>query len=272
MLRLMLNNHPLISVPPECGFALWLYEKYKEKSFFDMETVKNFVEDVIKSKKFETWGIREEEVKSFMLSRKFKQYKEIAFAIYLIYAQKNGKNPTLVGDKNNFYIKHIAKIKEIFNDPKLIFIVRDGRDVAVSYRELFAKKINSIYAPNLPNSIEEIAHEWVNNNKFIAEELYERSLLITYEALVTLPCQTLEKICIFLGIDYNESMLDYYKNNDEPIEFLQWKSKTLEKPDCNNIGKYQNFLTYEEIILFESIAGETLNAFGYKLSNKKGAY
>ncbi|MEG6512199.1 sulfotransferase [Desulforamulus ruminis] len=268
LLRLMLNNHPLISVPPECGFAVWLYEKYKEKRFDDKEVVKEFIEDVIKARKFETWGLSKECVEKYILSREYVLYEEIALAIYLIYAQKKGKNPTLIGDKNNFYIKHLASIKEIFNNPKLIFIVRDGRDVATSYRELFYKKIASIYAPKLPYSIEEIANEWVNNNKYIIEESCEYSLLITYEELVMGPRETLEKVCNFLNVDYHEAMLRYYINNDEPTEYLQWKSKTLEKPDCNNIGKFKYLLTDDEVNLFESIAGQSLHSFGYELSKK----
>lgn len=29
LLRLMMNSHPRIVVPPECGFAVWWYEKYQ---------------------------------------------------------------------------------------------------------------------------------------------------------------------------------------------------------------------------------------------------
>jgi len=58
-------------------------------------------------------------------------------------------------------------------------------------------------------------------------------------------------------------MLEYYKHNDEPKEFLQWKTKTLEKLDPNNIGKFNLVLSQEDITRFESIAGDTLKAFGY---------
>jgi sulfotransferase family protein len=265
LLRLMLNSHPLISVPPECGFAVWLYEKYKGKCFLDKKIAQSYIDDVVQSRKFETWGVGKDAIEGFIFSQQCEQYKEIASFVYFVYAQKNSKNPVLVGDKNNFYINHIAKIKEIFDEPKFVFIVRDGRDVACSYRELCLKNISSVYAPNLPNSIEEIANEWASNNKLITKESYERSLLVTYEDLVTHPRRTLKKICKFLGVDYDELMLEYYKNNDEPAEFLQWKSKTLEKPDGENIGKYKTVLSGDEIALFEFIAGETLDDFDYKI-------
>ncbi len=180
---------------------------------------------------------------------------------------KSDKTPVLIGDKNNYYIKHIETIKEIFNAPKFIFIVRDGRDVACSYRELALKNISSIYAPNLPYSLESIANEWAVNNKFLLDELNEQTVLVTYEDLVRHPNRTLGRICNFLGVEYSKSMLEYYENNDEPPEFLQWKSKTLEKPDGDNVGKYKNILTPDEILLFGSIAGEPLNAFGYNIQH-----
>lgn len=267
LLRLMLNNHPLISVPPECGFVVWLHEKYKEESFLDKNVVENFITDVMKSRKFETWGVDRETIESFVLSRSFQQYKEIASAIYFAFALKIGKSPALIGDKNNYYIKHIETLKEIFNSPKFIFIVRDGRDVACSYRELSLKNISSIYAPNIPSSLELMANEWAVNNSLILKELNEQSLFVSYEDLVSDTSQTLGRICSFLNVVFSESMLEYYEHNDEPLEFLQWKSKTLEKPDAGNVGKYKNILTHDEVMLFESLAGETLSAFGYNIRN-----
>ena len=33
LVRLMLNNHPDVVVPPESGFSLWLAEDYSNKDF-----------------------------------------------------------------------------------------------------------------------------------------------------------------------------------------------------------------------------------------------
>ncbi len=76
LLRLMLNNHPLISVPPECGFAVWLYEKYKAENFLDKSIVRNFIADVVKSRKFETWGIDKEAIEASYYLENFSNTKK----------------------------------------------------------------------------------------------------------------------------------------------------------------------------------------------------
>lgn len=264
LLRLMLNNHPQLSVPPECGFALWLHKKYAGLSFDSEDVISQFVSDVYTTRKFETWGIEKDSLREFIFATKVRSYPELVSAVYYSYAHDRNKYPVLVGDKNNYHIEHIRDLKKVFGNPKIVFLVRDGRDVACSYRELSLKHISSKYAPNLPDTIESIAYEWKVNNDNILKEASENSLLISYEDLVTNSGNILEQICNFLGIEYNQSMLGYQKNNDEPEEFLQWKSKTMEAPDSSQIGRHKYDLSSEEICRFQAIAGATLDALGYK--------
>jgi hypothetical protein len=272
LLRLMLNSHSLITVPPECGFAVWLYDKYKNQSFANAETVNLFIEDVIQTRKFETWGVSKEEIKEFTFSRKHCCYSDIVSSIYYTYAQSRNKHPLLIGDKNNFYISEISRIKEIFSNPKIVFIVRDGRDVALSYRELHNKTIDSIYAPRLAYAIEDIANEWLINCNSIINESYPQSILITYESLVASPKETLTYVCSFLEIEYEETMLAYYLNTDEPKEFLQWKPKILERPDSSNINRFLSHMSTKEVALFESIACDMLKRMNYKLYREYYSY
>ena len=58
-------------------------------------------------------------------------------------------------------------------------------------------------------------------------------------------------------------MEEYYKFNDEPKEFLQWKEKTLQKPDLSNINKFSSELSEEEILAFNNKARMQLKRFKY---------
>jgi hypothetical protein len=267
LVRLMLNNHPGISVPVECGFAVWFYESYKGKAPFDRNVVKQFVHDVLKSRKFETWGITQTELEEALLKQRFEHYREMAAAVYHVYAANKGKPDAIVGDKNNFYVQHIETIKSIFPSPKFILVVRDGRDVACSYKELSKRQMSSVYAPAIPATVDLVALEWVKTNTALLNELSANALLIHYEDLVRSPYPILRDICSFLGVTFDTSMLEYYRHNDEPKEFLQWKAKTLEQLDPDNIGKYKLVLSQEEIARFELISGDTLGALGYHLKD-----
>ena len=53
LLRLMLDAHPKMTVPPECGFIVWFYDKYKSWSDSDKSTlnIQMFIEDLQTAKK-----------------------------------------------------------------------------------------------------------------------------------------------------------------------------------------------------------------------------
>ena len=268
LFRLMLNNHPNITIPPECGFALWLYEKYKVVNFSRGDFLGSFLKDLSVAKKFETWQLELAELEAYLRKRSPVNYRQVVEGVYEFYAHMVGSQASLLGDKNNFYLDYIDEIKTLFPEAKILFIVRDGRDVACSYRELASRKINSKYAPQLPSSIEAIAREWSANNAKIQDALDSNALLIRYEDLLLDTKATLEKVCQHLNVSYHNDMLNYHINHEghEPAEFLQWKEKIIQPPDSRNIGKYSAELSAHEIKIFESIAGAELEAFGYLTS------
>lgn len=263
LFRLMLNNHPNISIPPECGFALWWYKKYANSDFSEQTVIDKFLDDLAVTKKFETWLVDLSELRAFLIQSCPVSYQDIVQLVYLFYARSTGRTPDWLGDKNNFYTQYLPQIKELLPDSKLIFIVRDGRDVACSYKVLANKKIDSKYAPKLSGVIKEIADEWVRNNFLIKQEIENGAFFLRYEDLLRSPDIELGRVCHYLGLNYDDEMLNYYKQGNEPAEFLQWKEKTLQQPDTNNIGKFRNILTKSEIDDFESIAGELLGYFQY---------
>lgn len=250
-------------VPPECGFALWLAPRYANLQSFEDKVYRDFANAVVRSKKFETWGVEDAVLLARIRRQQPQSYISMVNCVYRIYADKNNEDPIKVGDKNNYYINHLNEIGEYFPDSSFVFIIRDGRDVACSYRALADKKIESAYKPNLESDIVKIAEEWSCNAEKIHVYGGERSMYIKYETLIERPVEELSRVCQFLGLDYSPRMLEYRKRNDEPSEFLQWKGKTTEAPDPSNIGKFRQLLIRDELARFESVAGKMLRKFGY---------
>ncbi len=277
LLRLMLNSHPQICIPPECGFIEWWHEKYsgwKKSNASNRKKVDEYVNDVLSSKKMETWYIKKEELKNNILFYKPENYADLCAIVCLTFAQlKNKPGLKRWGDKNNYYIQKIDTLRTIFKDSQFILIIRDGRDVACSYRNIQKLETASVYKPKLPYKIDEIAFEWLTNNQHVLaffEILPSRQkYILKYEKLITDAESELKKICSFLEINFNKEMLDYFlhnkKNREEPLELLDWKKKTLEEPDEKNAGKYKKELTAEEIKMFDSIAAPLLRQFEYEL-------
>jgi Sulfotransferase family len=267
LFRLMLNSHPKITVPPECGFIVWLYENFATSKLEDKKVINCLVDEIIQSRKFETWGLDRDLILEYLSGKNIKSYSEFCTSIFLIYALKNKKTPIIIGDKNNYYVKHINTINKIFESPKFIFIVRDVRDVSCSYLELKMRNLSNIYAPIVPNSLKLIASEWVENNLLILDESKKNpknTFIIKYEDLIVNPTNTLQLVCDFLNIDFDERMLSYYLFNDEPSDFLSWKEKTLMSPISDNHNKYHTILSSNEIEAIELIAKKIMSELGYK--------
>ncbi|WP_343763130.1 sulfotransferase [Gangjinia marincola] len=266
LFRLMLTNHKDICVPPECGYILWWYDKYKDWNF-NQENVKSFIIDLSTSKKIETWKIDFNDLKKFVITNEPATYADLCLAVIEFYAIKNNQRGIFLGDKNNYYINHLAQLSEIFPSAYFLGLIRDGRDVACSYKAIRELKTSSPYKPKLSDHIETIAKEWVENNTQMADlfEKVDKARIFRYEDVISNPKSTLTDICSFLGVAFDQHMLDYYKDDStkEPTATLDWKKKTLQAPDSDNIGKYSHILTPLEIERFENIAGNLLKANGY---------
>lgn len=263
LLRLILNNHSLIGVPPESGFLQWWYKKYSnwsEKDTKDDNKINLFLDDILSSKKIEDWKLNKPNLKNFILSEKPKNYPEIITTIYKFYTN----NKLIIGDKNNYYINHLEDLSLIFPNAKYIHLVRDGRDVACSYKNINKLNPNLKYIPKVSSNIVDIANEW-NNNIITIEKFIQnyKSITIRYEDLISTPIETLKQVCTFLEVKYEDEMLNYYRNNDEPASTLHWKGKTKETIDEKNKKKYLSLLSNEELNKFSDIAHVTLKKFNY---------
>jgi len=272
LFRVMLNNHPNTICPPECGFAHWWLSKYSNWKMDDNSSIRleEFLNDLLISKKIETWQLLKEDLRKVITKRNPINYSELVDCIYLSYS-KNINEIEVIADKNNYYINYLNDLRRIWSNAKFIHIIRDGRDVACSYMEVEKLKTTSPYKPKLSTSISSIANEWQNNNKSILEFTSglarQESFFIKYENLISDPINTLKMVCEFIEIKYSSKMLDYYKTNDnkriEPLQTLDWKKKTLEKPDSSKIGRYKYDLTKQQITEFNIIALNSLKLFRY---------
>jgi len=272
LLRLMLTCHPAIVIPPECGFAVWLYDAYKSwDRDRDPDLLNRWIADLAGCRKIETWNLHIQGLSVFLESRPPSSYSEAVSAVYEWYAREQGRPSTRWGDKNNFHVNHVGTIRTLFPEAFFVHLVRDGRDVACSYRELNRRTMDSRYAPNLPNEIADIAREWTANvenvNRAFSAFDRERVTEIRYETLTSEPEVTLKALCDFLEEEYDERMLTYPEVNRarqlEPAEFLQWKEKTLRPPTPRDQAPHLTQLTPEEIRTFEEIGGGVLRKYGY---------
>jgi len=274
LFRLLLGNHKNIVIPPEGGFIIWLLQKYGSINSNDISSerfISDFIYDVQSCKKMYTWEMNSELLQNFLKTLALSNYAELCMAIYAFYAKKFEKNTLLWGDKNNFYLNHLQELYSLYPEARFIHIVRDGRDIACSYREVMQIKSSSRFAPILPIDIKDIATGWTGNAKkidaFFGELPVERKFSIKYEDLVAIPEITLSNICEFLDLNTDKNMVNFHIENKrlalEPKDTLDWKKRTLSPISEATVGRYKTELSLNEINIFNEFSIETLEKYQY---------
>jgi hypothetical protein len=266
----MLTSHPLIVIPPEAGFAVWLYPKYV--SWSPDEGYEAFVADLLGTRKFEFWNLDADQIVRSIDAWGPEDYGALVAAVYWSYAGSVKPEATYWGDKNNSYVGEVDLLKTIFPNGRFIHIVRDGRNVAVSYRRLHQREMRSRYAPSLPFRIGDIAEEWTQNvlgvDRAVADlDGHAGALTVRLEDLTDRPTEILSDICRLLDLRFDASMLEYHhlttRDGGEPTEFLQWKERNTRPVEASDRQEFRVALTAEEIRVFEEIASAALERFGY---------
>jgi hypothetical protein len=158
-------------------------------------------------------------------------------------------------------IAHIGHFAEEGFSPRIIYIVRDGRDVALSFRKAMVGEKHFYH----------LAQKWKLDQQqsleYIGSLPPDKYVTIRYEELTDAPPQHIHEICDKFNIPYSDTAMEYY-NSDESkrtaVSGHMWEN--VAKPVMkDNSNKFLKGMTHEDLIIFESIAGDMLERLGYKL-------
>jgi hypothetical protein len=256
MLRLMMNNLPNLAIPHETAF-ITIYDKkldgYGDLS--DNQNARRLLNDVSQHPLVKRGKLIEDP--EAILRRPIACYRDFIEAIFLTYADSLGK--VRWGDKTPFYTPDIDVLHRIFPNAKFVHLVRDGRDVVLSQKSI------EWMSGNLPKLILDWQWKTIIAHK-VGSALGNNFLEVRYEDLVRQPEKTLRLICEFIDETYDPAMLSYSKNAEEvvPTESLKWHRNSVKPPDPSQLEKWKTGLAKAERIIFEQLAGDTLDVFGYE--------
>ncbi|MBL4705045.1 MAG: sulfotransferase [Flavobacteriales bacterium] len=169
-----------------------------------------------------------------------------------------------VGIKNVRFANQIDQIYETYDNPKFIYQYRDARDCAASWLS-----INSG-----PKHVYHAAKRWndeQNDVKAVMDQLNANGDLIqfSYEELVTDAEGMMRKVCSFLGMEFEEQMLEFHKSKAAKKSATMHKAwNNLAKPIMtNNFNKFESKLSPDQIKIIEGVAGPNMVRLGYQLKN-----
>ncbi|MFN2594520.1 MAG: sulfotransferase [Actinomycetota bacterium] len=193
MLRLMLNAHPEVAVPPESRFIVELWHGDSQVDAAE------YLKELAAHKRFQAWDLPIEAV-AMELGDGRVPFVSAIEATFRAWARAAGRERW--GDKTPRYIEHIPFLAELFGDAKFIHLIRDGRNVALSYADV----------PFGPKSIGAAAQLWAERVSMGMRDGRplggDRYFELRYEDLVDDAEGEIKDTCAFLELDFDPGMLD----------------------------------------------------------------
>lgn len=257
LLRLMLNSHSEIAIPEEGTFWMPLLRRYGRHQGrgiggIELETCLRYV---IKNRQFQLWQFDPEET-----VRKLKSYRrcslsQIVATFYEDYARSVKKNNW--GDKTPSFFRMVPLLAGLFPEAKFIHVVRDGRDVYLSWRKLNPARKNVAVA----------AMEWRYKTMKAEMDLdrigAKRTFQIRYEDLVRHPQSSLERACEFLRVEFEPAMLEFWKTSERFVGAHH--SDLICSPiSTESVEKWKTKMSNQETMAFQLLAGSILERLGYE--------
>jgi len=171
----------------------------------------------------------------------------------------------IIGEMESLSWRNIPHFLRMFPDGKAMMIVRDLRDVVVSFKKHTIAPGND-YLIALFNVVDAMDH-WLLYQKRYPGRFFG----IRYEELKANPEREIRKVCGFLEIDYEPGMLNencWKEDTGERWRNHQISSFYSEGDYQNPVGRWRRLITQEELFLCEWIGWSQMHAFGMEREGK----
>lgn len=257
LLSRILNSHPRIGIP----FESHLYEKFllRLRYYGDLSVESNrraLLQDMVDL--LYNWSPRASIDRSLAGMKENSLHGAIDSLIFDWCCQLGKKR---WGEKTPNHGYYWEEILRGFPNAKFVHIIRDGRDVAISWKQArFGPKHYYVAAKRWRDYLITMAEA---RKSILTANFFE----LRYEDLIRSPETTLRALCAYLGEEYYPEMLSFHKDTT-PYPTDKRNLRNLSQPLMrHNINKWVYNMTPKEVFIFEAIAKEQLEQNGYPVKN-----
>lgn len=184
----------------------------------------------------------------------------LADAVWSTTAVSLGKSRWV--EKTPAHIHRLQRILQVYPDSRILLLIRDGRDVAISLRKRWG-------------DFERSLQRWIDDNR--AGEPYwdhPQVMRLGYEQLVADFERQIRSVCDFIGEPFNDNLLKFSeKMENEPSDVREGVLEGAQPRELRDrqIGrglysdgqKWISQMTDSEKSRFKEMAGEMLIRYGY---------
>jgi hypothetical protein len=272
LLRMMLDAHPELTIPPETHFVPELIKVARTESGTEA-----MLDTVTGNRTWDDFGISTEEMREQLDAVPSGDAAGAVRAFFDAYAKL--QNKPRWGDKTPAYMLSVQRIGRTLAESRFIHLIRDGRDVALSQR---ARAINE------QPPVSEQAARWIKRIHKSRDQAATlkgpRYVEARYEDLVRDPEATLRRICEFIDLPWDPGMLGYHERSaerlaemagglraegthaeQEPGYRIENHAPTTEPPDSSKLDKWKTEMAAEDVAAYERVAGDLLMELGYEV-------
>lgn len=257
LLRVLLNRLPDVISPPESYFL----EFYKDNKTLNPERdedrriiAANWIDF---RNHLNVRNLYNRENFRLLVEKEARSWADVFSILVQSYANdanmKYGAD-TLICEKTPLHIEYQKELKEIFPTARVIYLVRDPRDVVASLKT--CSWASSCVIKN--------SHYWSQTIRMM--EKGQNRLVINYECLVDFPDEEFKRIGSFLGLTIDEDLLNTQAPNEDK-ESSDPRNTASYKPIDNSFKeKWKTLLSHpdKELEVIETICTKEMKSMGYQ--------
>ncbi len=270
LLRLMLDAHPELAIPPETHFAVRLVKRFEDGSPGAEETARWLAE----RNRWGDFGIEAAALEERLAAHRRLTAGDTLRDFFALYAERHDK--ARWGDKTPIYVRNMRRLERAVPEAHFIHMIRDGRDVALSVWDRVGREKDATRMARLWKRRIRKARRQAEQLGHYMEARYEDLILDTEPVL--------RKVAGFVELDWDPVMLDYHEKSAErmaemdrdlpalssgrerPAERRLGAFKlTSEPPQKSRVERWREQMSDEDRAAFEETAGDLLAELGYEV-------
>ncbi|UJA18953.1 sulfotransferase [Thermoleophilia bacterium SCSIO 60948] len=270
LLRLMLDVHPDLAIPPETHFLPELIIAGRRRG----AGAEQLCDLIVEHPRWPDFGLEAADLRERVQTGN-PGLRAVLRRFYELYAESQGA--TRWGDKTPQYAGSMKQIQRVLPEAAFIHLIRDGRDVLTSRTKRFEPQPGRV------------ARQWRRGVRHARRQApgLNRYIEVRYEDLVLEPEVTLRNVCEFIELDFDPAMLHHEEraeqrmaeidrdltkaDGDEPRraeDRRMMHRSTVRAIDPSLVGQWRTRISESQRLDFEAVAGEFLAELGYPVGEE----
>jgi hypothetical protein len=275
LLRMMLDAHPELAIPPETHFVNPFIQISGRLRFNPEVACRAIVHD--QRRRWGDFGLEADDLIARFREIEPFNTSDALRGFYALYASKHGKPRW--GDKTPDYVRKMKKIQRTLPEARFVHVIRDGRDAGLSQNARIIRRGKEPVPPR------EMARRWrkrIVKSRDDAKDV-EGYIEVRYEDLIDDTEAVLRRVCELVEVHYDPVMLRYHERAEERLqemagalparagrpereagERVAAHALTTKPPQRDRVAVWKTEMTEAENAEFEEAAGYLLDDLGYE--------